>query len=549
MKLQTKLTLTVLGGVFVVATVSSWIQQARNAALIRAIAEKNLAAEVHTQKQWIESLDRTAGIALTDSMAMGDMDRVSEILAELGRIEGIRDVSVFSREGIATYSSHSNVLGSGLPADVRQELLTQLDSRTLETAEAFEMYHPMRTTADCLQCHETFREGEVAGVIAVRYSTAGIRRAQQQWTDLTHTVRRSGLVNAGVTIAAMTLVVCLLVAIAVRRLIARRLCAVAERLEAGSGQVHNASSVIAESSRAMAENASQQAAALEETSAALEEMSGMIQRNAADARQTDELGQQVAAALTSGVTEVRALSDAMQGVQQAGGEVAKIVSTIDHIAFQTNILALNASVEAARAGEAGMGFAVVADEVRRLALQSAEAARESATRIQEAIDRGNRGAELAARLVTTFQDIAAQVQEVKRLVGQVAASCREQSTGITQITSAATSMDTATRSTAASSEESAAAANSLLAESRDLHIAVQGLLQILQGCATSPAVASAHPNLTADLDGPSAPNTPSASPRTARQRGLSPAPRSAPTRSASTLRPAPALTAEDARQF
>ena len=155
--------------------------------------------------------------------------------------------------------------------------------------------------------------------------------------------------------------------------------------------MNNSSATITASSQSLAEGASEQAASLEETSASLEEMSSMTRHNAENAQKANELAKQARSAADKGVADMQAMNAAMEAIKNSSDDIAKIIKTIDEIAFQTNILALNAAVEAARAGEAGMGFAVVADEVRNLAQRSAQAAKETAGQIEGAISQDGAG--------------------------------------------------------------------------------------------------------------------------------------------------------------
>jgi methyl-accepting chemotaxis protein len=161
--------------------------------------------------------------------------------------------------------------------------------------------------------------------------------------------------------------------------------------------------------------------------------------------------------------------------------VAKIVKDIDEIAFQTNILALNAAVEAARAGQAGLGFAVVADEVRNLAQRSAVSAKETASRIEIALQKSHRGVEISARVAAGFGQIADKTREVNTLVAEIATASREQAQGIEQINTAVSQMDKVTQNTAASAEESASAAEELNAQAAALKESVSHLQQLVGG--------------------------------------------------------------------
>ncbi|MDR3459531.1 MAG: methyl-accepting chemotaxis protein, partial [Verrucomicrobiae bacterium] len=147
----------------------------------------------------------------------------------------------------------------------------------------------------------------------------------------------------------------------------------------------------------------------------------------------------------------------------------------------TNILALNAAVEAARAGEAGMGFAVVADEVRNLAQRSAQAAKETAAKIEGAIVNTGQGVEISAKVVQALNEIVIKVRQVDELVAEVAGASREQTDGITQINKAVGQMDKVTQSNAATAEESAASAEELNAQAMTMKQSVNELLQLVGG--------------------------------------------------------------------
>ncbi len=265
----------------------------------------------------------------------------------------------------------------------------------------------------------------------------------------------------------------------ITRSVTRPVNEVAELLSSGADQTASAAAQVSSASQSLAQGSSQQAASIEETSASLEEMSSMTRRNAENARKANDLAREARVAADRGATDMKQMTAAMDAIKVSSDDIAKIIKTIDEIAFQTNILALNAAVEAARAGEAGMGFAVVADEVRALAQRSANAAKETAGKIESAIGKTAQGVEISAKVTATLDQIVTQVRQVDELAAEVSSASKEQSQGISQVNTAVGEMDKVTQNNAANAEESASASEELSAQAMAMKGCVSQLLQLV----------------------------------------------------------------------
>jgi len=308
---------------------------------------------------------------------------------------------------------------------------------------------------------------------------AGMKRTVDSANNSTEKLTRASLTM--IIGLAVALVVGVIVAFFIIRNSNQVLTAVANALDEGSDQVASAAAQVSSSSQSLAEGASEQAASLEETSSSLEEMASMTRRNAENAQKANDLAKQARTAADKGASDMQLMNAAMEAIKISSDDIAKIIKTIDEIAFQTNILALNAAVEAARAGEAGMGFAVVADEVRNLAQRSAQAAKETAGKIEGAITKTAQGVDISKQVAETLLEIATKARQVDELVSEVAGASREQTQGITQVNIAVGQMDKVTQSNAANAEESAAAAEELNAQAVTMKDSVADLLQLVGG--------------------------------------------------------------------
>jgi len=262
----------------------------------------------------------------------------------------------------------------------------------------------------------------------------------------------------------VAVVLSIIVALFIIRSIVKIVTEAVKSLSEGTTQVVSASEQISSASVSLAEGASSQASSVEEVSATIEEATASNNQNAENSREANLLAQHSNDAAKVGNQRVQDLMGAMEKITDSSQKIAKIIKTIDEIAFQTNLLALNAAVEAARAGEHGLGFAVVAEEVKNLAERSAGAAKEITGIIESSIDQVKAGTEVANKTKESFTEILNGIKKTSDLIGEIAISAKEQAEGMNQIATAMGSVDQITQQNASASEETAAAAEELNAQ-------------------------------------------------------------------------------------
>jgi hypothetical protein len=498
MKLHFKPILWLVGGIIVMFALSLTIQLYRNIVLLQRLADENTVLIEKSEWKNAENVFLTTENAVKGSLERGEMAKFLKILETQRGVKGLLEFSLFSPEGVVTHSSDSDFINRSLAPEIGSALQSKHARFQRLTTGAFEIYEPMTVTPDCVRCHTAWKEGDNGGTLLCRFSTDSLSQTKQSSAASLVKIKTSQIFSGSVTTIIIAAFFVVLAVLVVRYQIAAPLAVVLEHLTGASDRVRSSSSHIRGTSQTLAAGASQQAASLEETSASLEELTAMTKRNADNAGEAKELANQARQAAEAGTAEIQDMGEAMNSIKEASNNISKIIQSIDEIAFQTNILALNAAVEAARAGEAGLGFAVVADEVRNLAQRSAQAARETAEKIEDSIKKSNNGVQISVRVSKSFEEIKDKVRKVDDLIANIATASKEQSDGIGQVRTAVIEVDKVTQSNAAGAEESAAAAQELNSQADALKEALNKMTQLMSG-AKAHAETEAEPTPTPAL--------------------------------------------------
>jgi methyl-accepting chemotaxis protein len=350
------------------------------------------------------------------------------------------------------------------------------------------LLRPVRLSAGCVQCHgDPASSATHNGLDAVGQPMENMHVGDIKGAF----VLKAPMTKDAVVLASMRkitlaggLVLILVVfgfALLNRRLIVKPLETVTEELAGGSTRIRSASENLAESSQSIARGASDQAASIQETSASTEEINSMTRKNADHSRSAAEMMVEAAQSVAEANQKLEGMVTSMRNMTASSNRISKIIKVIDEIAFQTNILALNASVEAARAGEAGLGFAVVAAEVRNLAQRSAQAAKDTAGLIEDSIALSNEGSKRLDEVAAAVTRITELSDKVKIQIDEVSVGSDEQARGIEQIAKAIQQMEQVTQRAAANSDENASASTDLQNESKRLDSVIAELTTVIQG--------------------------------------------------------------------
>jgi len=399
------------------------------------------------------SADRAEAISMNRALVEKE---VTELIAAADTAEEKR-LGEHVRDAAPLLFAAFDDLAAAVTGRAAESRFAELDDRIDETATA------MKKALDDITVSMTRENREAIAKLSADLASAG-RAAWTAW-----------IIILAATGAAAVLIV---------RRITTVLSSAVHGLARAGTEVNTAAAQVASGSQQLAAGASEQAASVEEISASMEETASMTRQNADNARHSAALMDEMDTVVADAANAIVHLTEGMDEALKASEETTRINQTIDDIAFQTNLLALNAAVEAARAGEAGAGFAVVAEEVRNLAQRAAEAARSTASLLDDTGEKIKNGSRMASRAAEVFGLVKEKAAKSRDLVNEISTASEEQASGMAQISTAVMEIDKVTQQNAAISEETASSSSELSSQAESMLEFIERI-NVLVGTATA----------------------------------------------------------------
>ncbi len=407
MKLHSKLTLSLLGGLLVIVLVAQTYQQVHSSIALRNQADDDLKQLEKSEWRSAENIGRSIEYAVAGSLERGEMVKFEKLLAAQRQIKGLLEFSLYDDEGLALYSSEPSLVGKRMDPELLKKTQSSPQRIARRTPAAFEIYQPQVVTAECLRCHTTWKKDSICGTTVFRFSSATLAEAETRSTASLAKLRRSGIIATAITALVIVAVFVTLAYLVVRRMVVRPL----DRLAEGLGRIANGdtSTRVAITSHdeigALAASANSMAEALDaQANLARRIGEGDLSHEVRLASDHDTLGR----ALQTMVTNLR---EVVANVRTAAAAVAdgsgQLTGTAQTIANGSNTQAASVEEVSASIEQSTSSIAQNSDNARRTEALAAQAAQDAATAGQS-----------VTHTVTAMKDIAGRITVVEEIARQ-----------------------------------------------------------------------------------------------------------------------------------
>ena len=447
MKLHTKLGVSILSGLVIIVACAQYFQYMRANDLIAELSDQSLSILKTREEQSAQNLFHSVERSVSGSLERGEMEKFSRLLEAQNRVDGLKEFSLYNREGIVTHSSKTDFIGNRLPEALHAQLLQTLEPHLMHTDDAIEIYQSQYVAADCVRCHKRWETGAVCGIISMRFSNEKLIEAGELAQAAMQATRKTFLMNSGWVLVGIMAVFIVTMYLSVNHFVKRPLSRVIQSLRElsdGEGdltrtlpvtskdelgklaqlfntflgklagmvnQIQHSGLQIASSSSQLAATAKEQeitmktqAHSMQHVVRSVEEIASVTEQlvhtmrgvastehddgvNDDNTAENSELPKTDLARMRGAMQQMEHASTIISGkleiINHKAESITSVVTTITKVADQTNLLSLNASIEAEKAGEYGRGFTVVAREIRRLADQTAVATLDIEHMVQE----------------------------------------------------------------------------------------------------------------------------------------------------------------------